>query len=126
MSGLFDPKMGAPPSDSYGHYEGALAKLAQQRGVDPRFYQEVAWAGAKDVKTKGGYKASPMITHVNEAIERTSRLTGLSPAEVVRRGLVRGDIPIYSKAPVGMASPPDEQQKAKGGLVRYAEVRRSA
>jgi len=95
MSGAWDPKMGMPPTGSYGHYESALADEAIKQGVDPRYFQEVAWAGLKDAKTKGGFKAQPMIGIVNEAIERTSRLTGMSPAEVVRRGLVRSEIPLY-------------------------------
>lgn len=84
--------------------EAALAERAAHAGVDPRYYQEVAWAGAKDAKTKGGYKASPMIQNVNEAIERTHRITGLPKDEVVRRGLVRAEIPLYGLA--GAAAAP--------------------
>lgn len=94
MSGLFDPKMAMPPSGRYGHYEQVLHDQSAAQGVDPRFYQEVGWAGAKDAKTKGGYKADPMISTVNEAIERTSRVTGLPQDEVVRR-MVRANIPLY-------------------------------
>jgi hypothetical protein len=72
-----------------------LRDLAESRGYDPRFFQEVAWAGKKDASTKGGYRAKPMIEHVNEAIERTHRITGMDHDEIVRRGLVRGEIPIY-------------------------------
>jgi hypothetical protein len=36
-----------------------------------------------------------MISHVNDTIERTHRLTGMPKAEIVRRGLVRGEIPLY-------------------------------
>jgi len=32
---------------------------------------------------------------VDEAIERTHRVTGMPKDEIVRRGLVRGEIPIY-------------------------------
>ena len=98
MSGAWDPKMGMPPTGSYGHYESALADEAAKLGADPRYFQEVAWAGLKDAKTKGGFKAQPMIGIVNEAIERTSRLTGMPPEEVVRRGLVRSEIPLYGAA----------------------------
>jgi len=101
MSGLFDPKMTVPPPGTYGHFENALSTIARERGVDPRFFQEVGWAGAKDMKEqargKAGYNATPMITNINESIERTSRLTGLSPAEVVKR-MVRGEIPMYGIA----------------------------
>jgi hypothetical protein len=88
--------MGAPPAGTYGHYENALNNIAEKEGAsDPRYFQEVGWAGEKDAKTKGGYKSKPMISFVNETIERTSRLTGMSPEEVVRRGLVRSEIPLY-------------------------------
>lgn len=98
MSGLFKPGMQMPPTGSYGHFAGALGDLARKQGVDPRFFQEVAWAGTKDANTKGGYRAQPMIANVNEAIERTHRITGMDRDEIVRRGLVRGEIPIYGLA----------------------------
>ena len=37
-----------------------------------------------------------MIQFVNEAIERTRALTGESPADVVRKALVRAELPLYS------------------------------
>lgn len=99
MSDIFQPGMGMPPAGTYGHYENSLNNFSQKAGApDPRYFQEVAWAGEKDAKTKGGYKSKPMISFVNEAIERTSRLTGMSPEEVVRRGLVRSEIPLYGAA----------------------------
>lgn len=94
MMGLFEPKMQMPPAGSYGHFQGALADLAKKQGVDPRYYQEVAWAGRKAGES-GNYKAQPMIATVNEAIERTHRITGMPREEIVRRGLVRGEIPLY-------------------------------
>ena len=99
MSGLYDPKMSVPPEGTYGHYEGALADLAKKtKGAkSPRHFQEVAWAGAKDIGTKGGYRASPMISHINQSIERTSRLTGLSPDEVVAQNLVDVKGPMFKK-----------------------------
>jgi hypothetical protein len=102
MSGLWDPKMTMPTPGTYGHYESALHELAKKAGVDPRYFQEVAWAGAKKAK-EPGYKPKPMIAHVNEAIERTHRITGMPRDEIVRRGLVRSEIPLYSDtAPVAM------------------------
>lgn len=99
MSNIFDPKMNMPPTGTYGHYEGALHDLARKYGVDPRYFQEVAWAGGKDLKAieknKPRYKAQPMIQNVNEAIERTSRITGLPHRDVVERGLVRAEMPLY-------------------------------
>ena len=93
--------MEKPPSGSYGHFERVLQQLAAERGVDPRYFQEVAWAGAKDMNTPGGYVAKPMISHVNDAIERTHRITGMPRTEIVRRGLVRGEIPLYAKGGPG-------------------------
>jgi hypothetical protein len=37
-----------------------------------------------------------MISHINDAIERTHRLTGMPRDEIVRRGLIRGEIPLYT------------------------------
>ena len=98
---LFKKGMEKPPSGSYGHFERVLQQLAAERGVDPRYFQEVAWAGAKDMNTPGGYVAKPMISHVNDAIERTHRITGMPRTEIVRRGLVRGEIPLYAKGGPG-------------------------
>ena len=98
MSQMFDPKMNMPPAGTYGHYENALLNRAENAGVDPRYFQEVAWAGKKDADTKGGFKAQPMIGIVNEAIERTHRITGMPKDEIVRRGLVRAEIPLYGAA----------------------------
>ena len=36
-----------------------------------------------------------MISVVNDAIERTHRLTGMPREEIVRRGIIRKEIPIY-------------------------------
>ena len=94
MSG-WDPKLQMPPSGSYGVYEAALAKLADKLGVDPAEAQDVMWAGIK-VPKEASYTPKPMISIVNDAIERTSRLTGLSPEDVVE-GMVRGDRPVYAK-----------------------------
>lgn len=110
MSGLFKPGMQNPPGGSYGHFEKVLEALAAKHGVDPRYFQEVAWAGHKDMlelaRGRSGYKAKPMIAHVNDAIERTHRVTGMPRDEIVRRGLVRAEIPLYSDtraaAPIAM------------------------
>lgn len=101
MSKGFDPKLQMP--EWYGPYEEAINTLAKEYNVDPRYFQEVTWAGLKS-QGKAGYKSVPMIQNVNEAIERTSRLTGVPPEEVVRRGLVRAEMPIYSVAPVAGAA----------------------
>lgn len=95
MSGGFRPGLAVPPGDSYGIFEGVVADLAKKRGVQPANFQDVAWAGLK------GTQGKPMIQHVNEMIERTSRVTGKTPQEVLR-GLIRKDMPMYSVAPVGL------------------------
>jgi hypothetical protein len=94
MSG-WDPKLQMPPTGSYGVYEAELAKLAAKLGVDPAEAQDVMWAGIK-IPKEPNYTPKPMISIVNDAIERTSRLTGLSPEEVVE-GVVKGDRPVYAK-----------------------------
>jgi hypothetical protein len=43
------------------------------------------------------YRPQPMIWTVNEAIERTARVTGLSPEEVVAEGLVGAKRPVYAQ-----------------------------
>jgi hypothetical protein len=58
--------------------------------------QGILWFGVKRPE-----EAKPLIQIVNEAIERTSRITGLSPREVVRRHLIRKEGPLYG---IGAAS----------------------
>jgi len=113
--------MSLPPGDSYGVFEQALAKLAKQAGVSPREFQEVAWAGAKAAKEGASYVPHPMIETINRAIERTHRLTGMPRAEIVRRGLVRGEIPIYARTPLPVGGD-QTQERARGGRVRLTPV----
>jgi hypothetical protein len=96
MSDLFQPGMMIPPGDSYGVYEKALGDLAGKYSVAPAEFQDVAWAGGKLAKTPN-YRPQPMIQTVNEAIERTARVTGLSPEEVVAEGLVGAKRPVYAQ-----------------------------
>ena len=98
MSGGFRPGLMVPPGDSYGIFEGVVHDLAKQRGVMPANFQDVTWAGLK------GTQGKPMIQHVNEAIERTSRVTGKSPQEVVRDSLVRRTHPLYGVAGAGLTA----------------------
>lgn len=111
MSKLFDPKMSMPVPGTYGAYHQALNDLAEANGVDPRYFQEVAWSGAKALKDPSYTAGKPMIQEYNEAIERTSRITGVSPAEVVRRGIVRAEMPLYGTAGViGVNQVIDQEQ----------------
>lgn len=86
----------APPNNAYGMYEQPVHEIAKQRGVSPREAQGLMWAGAKQDKLGGTFRAGkPMIETVNEAIERTHRLTGMPKDEIVKRGLIKGEIPLY-------------------------------
>jgi hypothetical protein len=96
MSKLFDPSMMMPPTGSYGVYEKALGDLAGKYGVAPAEFQDVAWAGGKLARTPS-YRPQPMIQTINEAIERTARVTGLDPDEVVAEGLVGAKRPVYAQ-----------------------------
>jgi hypothetical protein len=98
MSGGWDPKLQRPAPGSYGIYEGALGRLADELGVPPAEAQDVMWAGIKLPKSKpGSYTPRPMIDIVNDMIERTARLTGRSPDEVVEEVLVKGVRPGYAQ-----------------------------
>ncbi len=90
MTGGITPGLTVPPESTYGLYERLVAQEAKRAGVQPANFQDVAWAGFKNTPGK------PMISHVNDAIERTHRLTGMSRDEIVRRGIVRNEIPLYS------------------------------
>jgi len=94
----FNREFKAPPGDSYGVVEGVVQDLARQIGVPAANFQDVTWAGLK------GSKGKPMIQHVNEAIERTARVTGKSPQDVVRDSLVRRTHPLYGIAGTGLTA----------------------
>ena len=64
----------------------------------PANFQDVTWKGLKGVPGK------PMIQHVNEAIERTARVTGKKPEDVVRDSLVRGTHPLYGIGAAGIGT----------------------
>jgi hypothetical protein len=44
-----------------------------------------------------------MMGHVNDGIERAHRLTGMQRDEIVRRGVIRGEIPLYGGAGLAAA-----------------------
>lgn len=96
----------APPKGTYGVFEGVVQDLAKERGIPAANFQDVTWAGLK------GSTGKPMMQHINEAIERTSRVTGKKPEEVVRDSLVRRTAPLYSAAPIGLLydENPDKSQ----------------
>lgn len=98
MSGGFEKGLAVPPGDSYGVMEGVVADIARQNKVPAAEAQDVMWAGLK------GTKGKPMIQHVNEAIERTARITGLSPQEVLRQNLIRKMGPMYGVGAAGVGT----------------------
>lgn len=81
----------APPGDSYGVYQAIIIDTAKEMGIDPRMLQEVAWAGAKSSE------GMPMMQHINESIERTAKITELSPEEVVN-GWIDETLPAFGIA----------------------------
>ena len=89
MSSGFKSGLKVPPGNSYGIFEKVINDLAKEKNVMPVNFQDVAWKGLKGVPGK------PMIQHVNEAIERTSRLTNKKPQDVVRDSLVKRTSPLY-------------------------------
>ena len=106
MSGGWDPKLQMPPANTYGIYEDALSNLARNElGVEPVEAQDVMWAGIKLPKD-ASYTPGPMIGIVNDVIERTSRLTGKSPDEVVEEAIVKAKRPAYAGG--GMAQLADK------------------
>lgn len=103
MMGVIDPGgPQAPQNNAYGLHESPVHELARQKGTDPRNAQELVWAGGKAMRneakntTRGrALQGKPMIGFVNEAIERTHRLTGMPREEIVRRGIIGSEIPVY-------------------------------
>jgi hypothetical protein len=104
-----------PPVGTYGIMERIGREEAMKAGVPAQHFQDVAWAGQKRMldEAKGALSdyAGPMIEHVNRSIERTHRLTGMAREEIVRRGLLRGEIPLYGLGALaaGAAAQQDRQ-----------------
>jgi hypothetical protein len=117
MSGAFIPGMTIP--DWYGPATRILREEAAKAGTDPRAFQDVGWAGLKALKTEeaAAKKAAkkpgighnsepfeyegPMIDQINRSIETTHRLTGMPIEEIVVRGLIKKEIPMYGLGAVG-------------------------
>lgn len=106
MSRGFQPGLNAPPGDSYGIFEGVVHDLARKHGVSPANFQDATWAGLK------GTPGKSMMQHVNEMIERTSRITGKSPDEVLK-GYINKTMPMYSATPIslGLLYGMDQEQR---------------
>lgn len=72
----------------YAPAEKVVHDVAAKLGMDPVNAQELGWFGQKGVAGK------PMIQILNEAIERTRRVTGQDPDKIVQ-GLVTRKMPLY-------------------------------
>ena len=98
-----------PQKGTYGLVTKVGREEAARAGVDPARYQDVTWAGFKKMleeegrAKKGfrpygegeGYQGKPMISEVNDMIERMHRLTGMPRQEIWTRGFIKNEIPIY-------------------------------
>jgi hypothetical protein len=105
LAGAIEPGSRAPRY--YGPASELLKSLANRFGVDARHFQDLVRAGLQKLKhdakraagstdAQGPFKfEGPAIDVVNESIERTHRLTGMPREEIVERGLVRKEIPMY-------------------------------
>jgi hypothetical protein len=96
MMGGVDPtgKNIAPPGMTYGTIEKIAQDIGRKHGDTGADSQAKMWVGLGDEPTK------PMIQVVNEAIERTHRITGKPKADIVRDSLVKGTHPLYQAAGV--------------------------
>jgi len=92
MSQLYESGLTAPPGASYGVMERVLGDVGRELGVSPGNVQDVAWAGAK------GAQGKPMMQHINEAIERTARVTNKTPREVLVDSIINARSPLYTAA----------------------------
>jgi hypothetical protein len=90
------PGLQMPPKGHYGMYEGVVADEAARLGVTPQEYQAVAWSGFKNAKDPSYTRGKPFIETINESIERTHRLTGMPREEILKRGVMKGEIPMYA------------------------------
>jgi hypothetical protein len=93
MTQIITPGKAAPEGDSYFAYAELVRDMAAKNNMPVDEFQAIVWGGAKAMK--GPYAGKSMMEIVNEAIERTSRMTGLNPQDVLRRGIIRAQIPVY-------------------------------
>jgi hypothetical protein len=87
-----------PPAPMYRHFAEPVHVVARMKNTSPREVQDIAWQGIKANKEeakKRTFVPKPMIQEVNEAIERTHRLTGMPRQEILKRGIIRSEIPVY-------------------------------
>lgn len=103
--GMFD--MNAPPTNAYGVAEGVVVDEAARLGIPAAEVQDVAWAGFKGVQGK------PMMQWLNEAIARTSRVTGESQEDVVKSVILKRG-PLYGLVGTAMAAQMTPQEAEAG------------
>src|SRR6516164_3231428 len=98
-----------PQGGTYGLVTGVGRQEATRAGVEAQRYQDVAWAGfkkmleeqgraAKGLRPYGpeeGYQGKPMISEVNDMIERIHRLTGRPRQDVWDKLFIGNQIPVY-------------------------------
>ncbi len=111
------------PRTGTGPATRILREEAAKAGTDPRAFQDVGWAGLKAIKTEAAAAAAaakrarpgighnsepfqfqyegPMIDQINRSIETTHRLTGMPIEEIVTRGVIKKEIPMYGLRAVG-------------------------
>lgn len=87
----------SPAGGTYGLAEEVAREEAARYGVLPETFQEVGWVGGKRAKDPS-VRGKPMIENVNEALWRTSVLTGRPMEEILREALLRGQRPLYGAA----------------------------
>jgi len=99
-----------PPPGKYGVVTGIARDEAKALGVDPANFQEGVWAGDRP--------GQPNIQYLNDAIERTHRLTGM-PRQQIAEGWVKGTVPLFALGAglIGGGGMVDEilKQRALGG-----------
>lgn len=109
MTGGLVPGLQMPKPGSYGLAAAVPKGMAEAAGVAPAEYQGIGWAGLKYQNELAAWVAKgkdpadfqfdyagPMISHVNNAIERTHRLTGMPRRQIVEQGLIGRKIPLYT------------------------------
>jgi hypothetical protein len=100
------------------------AKIGHNSGRGVRGFQDVGWAGLKALSEEERLGVpfkyeGPMINQINRSIETTHRLTGMPKDEIVRRGLILKEIPMYGVgASVAAALAARLSRKGMGDLAR--------
>ena len=112
MMNAIEPGVNIP--QWYGPATRTGRQEATKAGVDPRDFQDVGWAGLKRLKTEAKGKEfeyeGPMISQINRSIETTHRLTGMPREEIVRRGLIRKEIPLYTRGGLPVSGLAEQDQ----------------